>query len=113
MIGAGAVSVAVARYPLAAGHHVVLSSRSGGHKLAASVAKLAPGAEAATVAEAVKTDVVLLAVPWRNVEALSGLPTGAGRVLVDATNPFLETHPKLVLADLGGLGASEIIRSEG
>jgi 8-hydroxy-5-deazaflavin:NADPH oxidoreductase len=73
MIGAGAVSVAVARCALAVGRHVVLSSRSGGHKLAASVANLGPGAEVATVAEAVKADAVLVAVPWLNVEpALSG-----------------------------------------
>jgi len=42
MIGAGAVSLVVARYALAVGQHVVSSSRSGGHKLAASVAKLGP-----------------------------------------------------------------------
>lgn len=40
---------------LAVGHRVVLSSRGGGHKLAASVAKLGQGAEAAPVTEAVKT----------------------------------------------------------
>jgi predicted dinucleotide-binding enzyme len=110
MIGAGAVSLAVARYALAVGHQVALSSRSGGDQLSASVAKLGPGAEAAAVAVAAKADVVLLAVPWRNVEtALSSLPDWGGRVLVDATNPFVEIHPKLILADLGGRGASEIV----
>jgi predicted dinucleotide-binding enzyme len=53
---------------------------------------------------------VLLAVPWKNVEAaLRGLTEWNGRVLIDATNPFAETSPKLVLADLGGIGASEIV----
>jgi hypothetical protein len=53
---------------------------------------------------------VLLAVPWKNLEAaLRGLPEWNGRVLIDATNPFAETSPKLVLADLGGIGASEIV----
>ena len=37
------------------------------------------------------------------------LPEWNGRVLIDATNPFLETSPKLILADLGGVGASEIV----
>jgi predicted dinucleotide-binding enzyme len=51
-----------------------------------------------------------LAVPWKNVEAaLRGLPEWNGRVLIDATNPFAETSPNLVLADLGGIGASEIV----
>jgi predicted dinucleotide-binding enzyme len=40
---------------------------------------------------------------------LRGLPEWKGRVLIDATNPFAETSPKLVLADLGGIGASEIV----
>jgi predicted dinucleotide-binding enzyme len=52
----------------------------------------------------------MLAVPWNNVEeALSGLPNWNGRVLIDATNPFARYSPKLVLADLKGIGASEIV----
>ena len=41
--------------------------------------------------------------------SLKDLPPWNGRVLIDATNPFVETSPKLVLADLGGKGASEIV----
>jgi hypothetical protein len=37
------------------------------------------------------------------------LPAWNGRVLIDATNPFSEYSPNLVLADLGGKGASEIV----
>ena len=110
MIGAGAVSLAVARYALAVGHEVVISNRSGPDKLSQAIAKLGKGATAATVAAAARAEVVLLAVPWRSVpEALSGLPDWSGRILVDATNPFKETTPKLVLDDLGDRGASEIV----
>jgi predicted dinucleotide-binding enzyme len=110
MIGAGAVSLAVARYALAVGHEVVISNRSGPDKLSQAIAKLGKGATAATVAAAARAEVVLLAVPWRSVpEALSGLPDWSGRILVDATNPFKETTPKLVLDDLGNRGASEIV----
>ena len=109
-IGAGEVALAVAREALARGHEIVLSSRSGPGALADKVAKLGKGASAATVEEAASLDYVLLAVPWRNVEAaLQGLPGWNGRVLIDATNPFVETSPKLILADLGGVGASEIV----
>jgi len=53
---------------------------------------------------------VFLAVPRRNVEsALKSLPAWNGRVLIDATNRFVEATPKLVLADLGGKGASEVV----
>jgi 8-hydroxy-5-deazaflavin:NADPH oxidoreductase len=109
-IGAGTVALAFAREALATGHEVVLSSRRGPDYLAGKVAKLGRGASAATGEEAASLDYVLLAVPWRNVEAaLQGLPAWNGRVLIDATNPFIETSPQLVLADLGGKGASEVV----
>ncbi|HVH80498.1 MAG TPA: hypothetical protein VM782_13970, partial [Stellaceae bacterium] len=64
----------------------------------------------ATVGEAASLDYVLLAVPWPDVEdALLGLPAWNGRALIDATNPFIEYTPKLVLADLGDKGASEVV----
>jgi predicted dinucleotide-binding enzyme len=109
-IGAGAVALAFAREALAAGHEVVLSSRHGPESLAGKVAELGDGASAATVEEAASLDYVLLAVPWPNVEdALRGLPAWNGRVLIDATNPFSEYSPQLVLADLGDRGASEVV----
>jgi hypothetical protein len=109
-IGAGTVALAFAREALAKGHEVVLSSRRGADILAGKVAKLGSGASATTVEEAASLDYVVLAVPWRNVEdALQGLPAWNGRILIDATNPFIETSPRLVLADLGGKGASEVV----
>jgi 8-hydroxy-5-deazaflavin:NADPH oxidoreductase len=109
-IGAGTVALAFARAVLATGHEVVLSSRSGPESLARKVAKLGHGAAAAMVEEAASRDYVLLAVPWPNVEeALLGLPAWNGRVLIDATNSFIEYSPNLVLADLGGKGASEVV----
>src|SRR5260370_8627138 len=102
-IGAGAVALAFGREALARGHEVVLSSRRGPDALVDKVAELGRGASAASVEEAASLDYVLLAVPWRNVEsALKSLPAWKGRVLIDATNPFVETSPKLVLSDLAG-----------
>src|SRR5881296_1565477 len=109
-IGAGTVAFAFARKAMATGHEVVLSSRRGLKSLASKVAELGHGASAATVEEAASLEYVLLAVPWPNVEdALRRLPAWNGRVLIDATNPFIEYSPKLVLADLGGKGASEVV----
>src|SRR3989442_13087292 len=109
-IGAGPVALAFGRGALARGHEVVLSSRRGPDALADRVADLGRGSPAAWVEEAASLEYVLLAVPWRNVEsALKGLPAWNGRVLIDATNPLVETAPKLVLADLGGKGASEVV----
>ena len=109
-IGAGTVALAFAREALAAGHEVVLSSRRGPDSLASTVAELGRGASAASVEDAARLDYVLLAVPWPNVEdALRGPPAWNGRVLIDATNPFIQYSPRLVLADLGGKGASEVV----
>jgi predicted dinucleotide-binding enzyme len=108
-IGAGTVALAFARKAVATGHEVVLSSRRGLESLASKVAELGHGASAATVEEAASLDYVLLAVPWPNVEDALRLPAWNGRVLIDATNPFIEYSPKLVLADLGGKGASEVV----
>src|SRR3989441_6327885 len=109
-MGAGVVALAFAREALAGGNEVVLSGQRGPDALADKVAELGRGASAASVEEAASLEYVSLAVPWRNVEsALKGLPAWNGRVLIDATNPFVETSPKLVLADLGGKGASEVV----
>lgn len=70
---------------------------------------LGAGATAVPVARAAAAELVLLAVPWLAVpDALTGLPAWGGRILVDATNPFVAFDP-LQLADLGGSSASEIV----
>ncbi|CAE6860663.1 hypothetical protein R69746_07799 [Paraburkholderia aspalathi] len=109
-IGAGAVAQSIARSAIQAGHEVLLSARRGPQALGDVVAGLGPNASADTVQEVARLELVVLAVPWLQVpSALSGLPNWAGRILVDTTNPFTQLEPELVLADLGGTGASEIV----
>ena len=109
-IGAGAVAQSIARSAIQAGHEVVLSARRGPQALGDIVAGLGPRASADTVQEVARLELVMLAVPWLQVpSALDGLPNWAGRILVDTTNPFTQLEPELVLADLGGTGASEIV----
>ncbi len=109
-IGAGAVAQSIARSAIQAGHEVVLSARRGPQALGDIVAGLGPNASADTVQEVARLELVVLAVPWLQVpSALDGLPNWAGRILVDTTNPFTQLEPELVLADLGGTGASEIV----
>jgi predicted dinucleotide-binding enzyme len=109
-IGAGAVAQSIARSAIQAGHEVVLSARRGPQALGDIVAGLGPNASADTVQEVARLELVMLAVPWLQVPSvLDGLPNWAGRILVDTTNPFTQLEPELVLADLGGTGASEIV----
>ncbi|NPT59307.1 NADPH-dependent F420 reductase [Paraburkholderia elongata] len=109
-IGAGAVAQSIARSAIQAGHEVVLSARRGPQALGDIVARLGPKASADAVQEVAQLELVMLAVPWPQVpSALEGLPNWDDRILVDTTNPFTQVEPELVLADLGGTGASEIV----
>jgi 8-hydroxy-5-deazaflavin:NADPH oxidoreductase len=110
MLGAGDIARGVAKYALEQGHEVLLCNHSGPAKLARIVAELGPGARAASRAEAAAVEVVLLAVPWESIrEALAGLPPWKGRILIDATNPFLNPQHLNVLDDVGDRLSSEIV----
>ena len=110
MIGAGGVARAVARMLLAQGHEVALSSRRGALAIADAATDLGTGAKAVSVREAAAAEIVLLAVPWQEVEcALAYLPPWNARILIDATNPFIPGSPDLVLANLGGRSSSKFV----
>lgn len=110
MLGAGDIARGVAKYALEQGHEVVLCNHSGPAKLARVVAELSPGARAGSRAEAAAAEVVLLAVPWESIrDALTGLPPWNGRILIDATNPFLNPQHLNVLDDIGDRISSEIV----
>jgi predicted dinucleotide-binding enzyme len=107
-LGAGEVAQAFAVHLLKAGHEVLLSNSRGPSSLKQLVSKLGNGARAVTMDEAARAPIVVLAVPWPEVEAVLGkLPDWEGRILIDATNPFL--LPSMELADLKGRGSSEIV----
>ena len=108
MVGAGVVAQAIARSAIGVGHEVVLCNSGTADRLAEVVSALGPRASAATTTEVAGADIVLLAVPWLAVkDALQPIPNWHGRIVIDATNPFVQLEPKLVLADLGGDSASE------
>ena len=107
ILGAGNVGLAVGRRLTGAGHRVLLSSARGPDALTPVAQGI--GAEATTVTEAAAQELVLLALPWLAVpETLDALPDWQGRILVDATNPFVTFDP-LQLADLGGRSASTVV----
>ena len=106
IIGAGNVGLAVGRQLAAAGHHVKLSARNPG---ALRIAAEGIGAQAVPIVDAAAEELVVLAVPWLAVpDVLDSLPEWRGRILVDATNPFVNFQP-LELADLAGRSASVVV----
>jgi predicted dinucleotide-binding enzyme len=110
IIGASNVAQALARHLLKAEVLVTLSNSRGPDSLSSLVADLGPGAVAGTVAEAASKEIVVLAVPWTQIEkALSNLSPWNGRILIDATNALLSYAPDFKRADLGGRTSSELI----
>ncbi|MFJ8810795.1 NADPH-dependent F420 reductase [Streptomyces sp. NPDC102490] len=112
MLGAGAVAQAIARHAIRHGHEVVLSNSRGPASLAPLVEDLGALAAAASPAEAVAADLVVLAVPWPRIpDAVAGLPGLDNTIVIDATNQFASLSPKPEIADLGDLTGSEYVAS--
>lgn len=81
IVGAGSVGRALASAFAAAGHNVRLAVRTPREGLPAPSVAVAGAADAA--------DIVVLAVPYTAVvDVLAELAPPAGRIVVDATNPF-------------------------
>jgi predicted dinucleotide-binding enzyme len=101
-IGAGRIGQAMARTALRAGRPVVIANSRGPETLTSLVSELGDGVSAGTVEEAAAADLVVIAVPWAQVQqALEGLEW-SGQIVIDATNDF---DP----SDLGGRISSEVV----
>ena len=91
ILGSGMIGSTTARLFLDAGHEVAVANSRGPDSLAGLVAELGARARAASVEEAIAFgDVVLLAIPWRRRDELPSGDLFAGKLVVDATNPFAE-----------------------
>jgi 8-hydroxy-5-deazaflavin:NADPH oxidoreductase len=107
IIGAGNIGRAIAAIARRAGHPVVLSNRRGADSLAEVLVGLGEGARAGSVGEASSQEIVVLAVPWSKIgDATAGLDL-AGRIVIDATNPFVP--PDFHVADLGGRTSGQVV----
>ncbi|HTM26962.1 MAG TPA: NADPH-dependent F420 reductase [Vicinamibacterales bacterium] len=108
IIGAGMIGSTTARLFVEAGHEVAVSNSRGPASLASLVKTLGPKARAMTGADAAQwADIVLLAIPWRTPEALPPAETVAGKIVVDAMNPYMRDG---TIADLGTSSSSEETR---
>ncbi len=110
IVGAGRIGRAIATHVIRAGHQVILSNSRGPASLASMVEELGANARGGTVAEAAAAPVVFLAVGWSHIrEALANLPPWNARIVVDATNPFVQDGAGYRIADLGGRTSSEVV----
>jgi predicted dinucleotide-binding enzyme len=108
-IGAGHIGGTAARLFVKAGHEVAISNSRGPTSLAPLLASLGPKAQALTAEAAAKFgEVVLLAIPWRRKEALPSGELFAGKIVIDAMNPYAATGR---IIDLGeGTSSEEVAK---
>jgi hypothetical protein len=115
-IGAGNVARTIARHMLLAGHQVIISNSRGPETLAETVADLGPSAVAGTRDDALKADLVILAVHWVDAKkAVEGIEWN-GQILIDATNAHADSPADISRAGvtrsraaLAGRTSSEIL----
>ncbi len=101
IIGSGRIGKSLGGWAAASGYDVVFAARDEGHAREAAAAA-GHGASAASAGEAVKdADLVLLAVPYRSVEALLGEigPRLSGKTVIDPTNALNPEFNDLVFRD--------------
>jgi 8-hydroxy-5-deazaflavin:NADPH oxidoreductase len=105
IVGAGMIGGTLGELLARAGHEVALSNSRGPESLAHEIEAIGNGAQAMSVDDAARwAEVIILAVPWRRPEALPPAELVAGKIVVDAMNPYREGGG---LHDLDGSSSSE------
>ncbi|NLS21237.1 NADPH-dependent F420 reductase [Rhizobium sp. P40RR-XXII] len=105
IIGFGAVGQALARAFARKNIEVTVASRRPAETLAPQARAIGPAVAPATLKEAVKADVIILAIPfWQHQEFTKTLPSWQGKIVIDVTNAF-----GVSVEDLDGLPSSAVI----
>lgn len=108
IIGAGMIGGTLAHLLAPLGHEVAVSNSRGPDSLRTMIEELGPTAHAMTVEEAARwADLIVLAVPWRSPEALPPADAVAGKIVIDAMNPYRAGGG---IYDLGDSSSSEKTR---
>ncbi len=110
-IGAGKIGTNVALAAIAAGYDVVLSNSRGPESLAGVIRELGPKARAATVDDAAAAgDIVLVAVPLKNIADIPAQPL-AGKVVLDANNYYPQRDGRIASLDANETTTSELLQA--
>ena len=106
IIGAGHIGQAIAGQLLKINIPVLISNSKGPETLEAVTSKSGNGARAVNTTEAAAADIVVLALPWWEVNKLTNIIDWTGKLVIDITNEFL---PGGKVADLGEKTSTEIV----
>src|SRR5881396_2852184 len=89
VIGAGHIGGTAAKLFANGGHQVPVSNSRGPATLASLVSSIGPNAKAMSVVDAAKFgEAVLLALPYRKMDALPPAEVFGGKIVIDAMNPY-------------------------
>ena len=100
VVGAGHIGGTAAKLFARAGHPVAVSNSRGPASLAPLVASIGSNAKAATSEDEVKFgDAVLLALPYRKMDQLPAVGLFAGKIVIDAMNPYSAVGRVMDLGD--------------
>jgi hypothetical protein len=107
IIGSGAIGTALARRFVAKGIDIAIANTKGPESLAGLVRELGPIVKPMSASEALRADVVILAIPFDAVrDAVKGVEWDS-RIVVDATNAI--DFPAFSPRDLKGRLSTEIV----
>ena len=108
IIGSGAIGTALATQFARNDIDVLVANSRGPASLAGLVGQLGKNIKAAPVQEAVKANIVILAVPFGSVpETVRDAAAWNGRIIVDATNAI--DFPAFTPKDLGGRLSTDVV----
>jgi predicted dinucleotide-binding enzyme len=100
IIGAGHIGGTAARRFAGAGHEVALSNSRGPGSLATLVTSIGRNVRAETPEGAARFgEVILLAIPWRKMDELPSADLFAGKIVIDAMNPYSAVGRVMDLGD--------------
>ncbi|ESX66267.1 MULTISPECIES: NADPH-dependent F420 reductase [unclassified Mesorhizobium] len=107
IVGSGAIGTALARRFVANGIDIAIANSKGLKSLAGLVSELGPIVKPVTASEALRADVVILAIPFDAVQDAVKDVEWDSRIVVDATNAI--DFPAFSPRDLKGRLSTEIV----
>ncbi len=108
IIGSGAIGGAIARSFARTNTPVMVANKTGKASISPLREEVGPAIIPSDVSDALRADVVVLAVPFEAAAtALQGVTDWGGRIIVDATNAINEAD--FSPADLGGRPSTDVI----
>jgi predicted dinucleotide-binding enzyme len=108
IVGFGAIGQALARAFARKNIPVTVAARRGPEAIAPQAKAIGPTVTASSLEDALKAQVVILAIPFSEIAGLASMTNWDGRTVVDPTNAI--NFPDFTPADLGGKVSSRLVQ---